>query len=170
MIYAPRAEAFGVFLLFAAENSCIFLDLWYNKQKYVMLAGVTQIQGGIPMAENKTYITQTQENGSVMISEDVIATIVAQAVSDVEGVVSLSSKPGADIAEMIGKKNWGKGMKITIGAEDELYIDSNVIVAYGQSVVSVAKAVQEAVTGALESMTGVTVASVNVNVCGIARQ
>ena len=122
------------------------------------------------MAENKQYITQVQENGTVMISEDVIATIVANAVTEVEGAVGLSVKPGADIVEKIGKKNWGKGMKITIGENDELYIDCNVIVGYGQSVVTVAKAVQDAVTAALESMTGVEVNSVNVNVCGIAQQ
>lgn len=122
------------------------------------------------MAENKQYITQIQENGSVMISEDVISTIVAQAVADVEGIVSLVSKPGADIADMISKKNWGKGLKVTIGENDELYVDCNVSVAYGQSVVAVAKNVQESVTSALESMTGVTVASVNVNVCGIVRK
>ena len=122
------------------------------------------------MAENKQYITQNQENGSIMISEDVISAIVSHAVNEVEGVVGLSTKPGADIAEIIGKKNWGKGMKIDIGESDELYIDCNVIVNYGNSVVAVAKSVQEAVTSALESMTGVKVASVNVNVCGIARQ
>ena len=119
---------------------------------------------------DKTYITQIQENGTVMISEHVIATIVDHAINEVEGVVGLSTKPGADLAEMIGKKNWGRGLKITIGENDELYIDCNVVVAYGQSVVSVANAVQTAVTNALESMTGVNVASVNVNVCGIAQQ
>ena len=122
------------------------------------------------MAESKQYITQAQENGSVMISEDVIATIVAHAVSEVEGVVGLNVKPGADIADLIGKKNWGKGMKIFIGENDEISIDCNVTVCYGQSVVAVAKAVQDAVTGALESMAGVTISAVNVNVCGIVRQ
>lgn len=122
------------------------------------------------MAENKQYITQNQENGSVMISEDVIATIVANAVNEVEGIVGLSVKPGADIADMIGKKNWGKGMKITIGQDNELCIDCNVNVGYGQSVVNVAKAVQDAVTAALESTAGIKVSAVNVNVCGIIRQ
>ena len=88
------------------------------------------------MAESKQYITQVQENGSVMISEDVVATIVSLAVKEVEGVVGLSTKPGADIAEIIGKKNWGKGMKITIGDDDVLFVDCNIIVAYGQSVVA----------------------------------
>ena len=122
------------------------------------------------MAENKNYVTQTRENGSVLISEDVITTIVAHAVEEVEGVVGLNAKPAADIIEMIGKKGWGKGLKITIGEEDALTIDCNVNVAYGQSVVSVANAVQEAVSNALESMAGVKIAAVNVNVCGIDRQ
>ena len=122
------------------------------------------------MADNKTYITQEQENGTVMISEDVIAAIADHTINEVEGVIGLSTKPGADIAEMIGKKNWGKGLKITINENDALYIECNIVVAYGQSVVAVAKAVQEAVTAALESTTGVKVASVNVNVCGIAQQ
>ncbi len=122
------------------------------------------------MAETKQYITQKQDNGSVLISEDVIATIVANAVNEVEGTVGLSVKPGADIADMIGKKNWGKGMKITIEQDDTLYIDCNINVGYGQSVMVVAKAVQEAITAALESTAGVKVSAVNVNVCGIIRQ
>lgn len=122
------------------------------------------------MAENKQYITHMQDKGSVMISEDVVASIVAQSVKEVEGVAGLSVKPGADIADMIGKKNWGKGMKIVIGEDNELTIDCNVIMKYGQSVIDVAKNIQQTVTGAVESMTGVKVTLVNVNVCGIARQ
>ncbi len=122
------------------------------------------------MAETKQYITQVQENGNILISEDVIASIVENAVNEVEGIVGLAVKPGADIADMIGKKSWGKGMKITIGDNDELHIDCNVNIGYGQSVVNVANAVQQAVTNALESTANVKVASVNVNVCGIIRQ
>ena len=122
------------------------------------------------MADNRQYITQIQDNGTVMISEDVIATIVAHAVADVEGVVGLSVKPVAELADMIGKKNWGKGLKITVGADNALTIDCDVLVAYGQSVVTVAEAVQSAVAAAVESMTGVQSILVNVNVCGIAKQ
>ena len=122
------------------------------------------------MAENKQYVTQIQENGSVLISEDVITTIVIHAIEEVEGVVGLNVKPGADIIEMIGKKSWGKGLKITIAEDDTLTVDCNITVAYGQSVVSVAAAVQAAVTNALESMAGIKIAAVNVNVCGIVRQ
>ena len=121
------------------------------------------------MAENK-YITQAQENGNVKISEDVIYTIADHALVEVEGFVALSTKPGADIADLIGKKSWGKGMKISIAEDDSIAVDCNVIIAYGQSVVSVANAIQEAITSALESMTGVRVSGVNVNICGIAQK
>ena len=121
------------------------------------------------MAEYKQYITQTQENGTVMISEEVIATIVEHAACEVEGVSGLAMKPGADIADLIGK-NWGKGMKIFIGEDNGLTIDCNVIIAYGHSVIDVAKNAQQAITGAVESMTGVKVEGVNINICGIARQ
>ena len=122
------------------------------------------------MAESKQYITQVQENGSVQISEDVISTIVAHAVNEVEGVVGLEVKPGADIAELIGKKNWGKGVKVTIYADDSVNIECNVNVVYGCSVVNVANAAQDAIRNAVESMTGVAINAVTVNVCGITRQ
>ena len=122
------------------------------------------------MADNKQLITKVQENGAVMISEDVIATIVSQAVSEVEGVVGMSTKPGADIVELLGKKNWGKGIRATINEDETISVDCNVVLAYGQSVVTVASAVQISVTSAIESMTGVKVSAVNVNVCGIVRQ
>lgn len=122
------------------------------------------------MADNKQYIDLMQENGSVMISVDVISTIVCRAVTEVEGVVGFSSKPGVDIVDVISKKNAFKGVHIDIGEANELTIECNVVLSYGQSVVGVATAIQEAVSAAVESMTGVKVAEVNVSVCGIARQ
>ena len=111
------------------------------------------------MADHKEYINQTLENGNVMISEDVIETIVAHAVGEVEGVAGLSNA-----------KSRGKSMKITISQDDELSIECNIIVIYGQSVFDAAKAVQAAVTGAVKAMTGIEVKSINVNVTGIIRQ
>ena len=121
------------------------------------------------MAENKQYITQAQENGTIMISEDVIVSIVNLAVAEVEGVAGLSTKPGADIVDMIGKKNWGKGLKVVINDDETICVDCNINIYYGQSVVDVAKAAQEAIISALESMTGIKTSAVNVNVCGIVK-
>ena len=122
------------------------------------------------MAESKQYITQLQDNGSVQISEDVIAAIVSHAACEVEGVVGINAKPGADIAELIGKKNWGRGLKVTIQEDNTVTIDCNLSVNYGQNVVDVAKSAQAAITNALESMSGIQIAAVNVNICSIVRQ
>lgn len=115
------------------------------------------------MAEYKQYITQTQENGSVMISEDVIETIVEHTLTEVEGVVKGGN-------EVVGKKSWGKGIRIAIAEDNTLNLGCNIVVSYGESVIKVAQAVQEAITNAVESVTGVTVADVDVNICGIQRK
>ena len=122
------------------------------------------------MAEYKQYITQIQENGNVMISENVVATIVANALSEVEGIGSLGVKPGVSIADFATKKNWGKGLKILIAEDNSLTIECGVMIYYGYSVVDVAKEVQSAVASAVENITGAKVNSVSVNVCGVVRK
>ena len=111
------------------------------------------------MAENK-YITQTQENGSVLIAEEVLVNIISLAVADVEGA-QLSGKPGI---------NWGKGIKLTIDEQNRVAAKCYINVDFNQSVVAIAANVQENVASALESMAGVEVLSVNVSVVGVSRK
>jgi uncharacterized alkaline shock family protein YloU len=122
------------------------------------------------MAEHKQYITQTQENGSIKISEDVIAALVAQTVREVDGVVSLNLKAGPDTGYVLPKKSWSKAIRIDIQEDDTLSIVCNLMIGYGQSLVNVAQSVQSAVVANVEAVTGLKVKSVNVNVCGIIRQ
>lgn len=119
------------------------------------------------MAEYKQYITQIQENGNVMISEDVVANIVAHAMAEVEGIGSLGSKPGVTLADFATKKTWSKGLKVMISEDNSVAIECTLMVSFGNSVVDVAAAVQQAVASNVESITGVKVTNVNVNVCGI---
>ena len=119
------------------------------------------------MADSKQYITQVQENGNVMISEDVVAHIVAHAMTEVEGIGSLGTKPGVTINDFATKKTWSKGLKVMIGEDNTVAIDCTLMVKFGYSVVDVAAAVQQSVISNVESMTGVKVTDINVNVCGI---
>jgi len=121
------------------------------------------------MADNKQYASQNQENGSILISEDVFSKIVERAVADVEGVAGISSVPGSDITELISK-GWGKGMRIQIAEDNSVSIGCNINICYGYSVVDIAAGVQASVISAVESMTGAKVTFVNVNVCGIVRK
>ena len=122
------------------------------------------------MADNKQYITRVQKDGAIMISEDVIGTIVAQAITEVDGVVGLNNKLTPEIAGFIGVGNWAKGVRIKLEGENEVSIDCNIIVSYGSCIVNVAKAAQEAIASAVEALSGVKTSAVNVNVCGIVRQ
>ena len=120
------------------------------------------------MADNKEYYVQEANDGAIQISEDVVASIAAMAVLEVEGVCGLSSNLGADLAEMLGKKSLGKGIRITSAENDALVIDCNIVVQFGQAIFDLAKSVQDAVKSSVESVTGLRVAEVNVTVCGIA--
>ena len=118
------------------------------------------------MSESKDYLVHDVEKGTVNISEEVVAAIAAVAVSEVEGVFGLSSSFTSDLKELLGKKNLSKGVKLTI-EEDVVAVECFVVVAYGYEIPAVASAIQDNVKSAVESMTGLTVKSVDVDVCGI---
>lgn len=120
------------------------------------------------MAENKEYYTQEMENGSIQISEDVVASVTGMAVLEVEGVRGLSSSIGTDIAEMLGMKTLSKGVRLSTTETGALRIDCDVVSKFGQNIFELAKNVQENVKSSVESVTGLRVAEVNVTVCGIA--
>ena len=121
------------------------------------------------MADFKGYLVQTEENGSVMISEEVIASIAAVALREVEGVFGLSTGPSLDIGGILGKSNFRKGIVVEF-VEDGFEISCNLVVKMGSAVMTVAKSVQEAIASALESVAAIKAAAINVNVCGIIRQ
>lgn len=110
------------------------------------------------MPEN--YINISCEKGSVHISEEVIAVITAAAISEVEGVAGIA---GAN--EFVGKKNVSRGVKVYFG-EDEITIDTHIMVRYGSGIAGVAGKVQDSVISAVESMTGIK-PTVNVHVTGV---
>lgn len=122
------------------------------------------------MAENKQYVTRVQKDGAIMISEDVIGTIVAHTLKEVDGVIGLNNKLNPEIADFIGAGNWAKGVRIKLQDDNEIAIDCNIIVAYGSCIVNVAKAAQEAIASAVEAFSAVKVSAVNVNVCGVLRK
>lgn len=119
------------------------------------------------MADRKDYLVQSLDNGSIMISEEVIASIAALAVRDVEGVYGLSANSTLDIKNIIGKKNLRKGIRVMI-SEEGVEIACNLVVTYGENVMTVAKAVQEAIATEVTSMTGVEPKRININVSGVA--
>ena len=104
--------------------------------------------------------------GSVRIADEVIASIAGIAAMDTVGVVGMSSGLIGGMAELIGKKNPAKGVKVQVGAR-EVAVDAYIIVEYGLRIPDVALQVQEKIKEAIETATGMTVVEVNVHVQGV---
>ncbi len=112
------------------------------------------------------YLT-TEALGNIQISDDVITAIVSMAASEVEGVVSIGSKPSAvDIKDIIGKKGFGKSVRVDISGS-MITIDADITIQYGKPISVIADKVQHAVRDAVSDATGLSVGKVNVHICGI---
>lgn len=107
-------------------------------------------------------------DGTVSFATDVVATIAGLAATEVEGVASMSS-PASGLADMFSRKttrNFTKGVRIDLDG-NQVTVDITIVVEYGSPVPDVARGIQENVKKAIETMTGLTVHSVDVHVSGI---
>ena len=119
------------------------------------------------MGDNKAYIMNSDEKGSINISEDVVAVIAAVAAAEVEGVYGPFLSHNKDIPNVLGRKGLARGVKLHIDGDD-ISIDINIIAEIGYSVSDIGAKVQKAVMSAVQDAAGAKVNSVNVNICGIA--
>ncbi|QJW47790.1 Asp23/Gls24 family envelope stress response protein [bacterium BFN5] len=104
--------------------------------------------------------------GSIRIADEVVGIIAGLAATEIAGVAGMSGGLVGGIAEMLGKKNLSKGVKVEVG-EREAAVDLFIIVEYGVRIPDVALTVQENVKRAIESMTGLEVVEVNIHVQGV---
>ncbi len=118
------------------------------------------------MSETREYISYPDEMGTINIADEVLAVVAASAAMEVEGVSSLAANLSTDIAELMGKKVYSKGVRLAV-ANGEVTVDISVLIQYGYAIPDVAKKVQEAVMTAVSSTSGMTVSRVNIQVAGI---
>jgi len=105
--------------------------------------------------------------GSIRIADEVVKVIAGLAAIEIKGVAGMSGGLVGGIAEMLGRKNLAKGIKVEVG-EKEAAVDLYVIMEYGIRIPDIAAQIQESVKNAVERMTGLVVVEVNVNVQGVA--
>ncbi len=116
--------------------------------------------------EEKNINTNIDNDGNVCISNEVVATIASITAKGVEGVAGMFGSLTGGFAELLGKKNPSKGVKVTITDKD-VKIDMFVVVEYGVKIPDVAWEIQEKTKNEVEAMTGLNVVEVNVNVEGV---
>ena len=116
--------------------------------------------------EEKELLKSDSGLGSVKIADEVVSIIAGLAATEIDGIAGMSGGLVGGIAEVLGRKNFSKGVKVEVG-EKEAAIDLYIIVKYGVRIPDVALAAQENVKQAIETMTGLSVVEVNVHVQGV---
>ena len=119
------------------------------------------------MADHKEYWSTESDQGSIRISEDVVASIAALAASETDGVSGLYSSVTRDIVSFLSKKNLSKGVRVELGEEDTVKVEISFLALFGHNICEVAKQVQDNVKSQIESMTGLHVVEINVHVGGV---
>lgn len=119
------------------------------------------------MADHKEYWTTEGDQGSIKISEDVVASIAVLAASETEGVSGLYSSFTNEIASFLGKKSLTKGVKVILGEDATVELEVSYLAKFGYNICDVAKNVQESIRSSIEAMTGLTASSINIHVGGV---
>ncbi|CAM2822684.1 MULTISPECIES: Asp23/Gls24 family envelope stress response protein [Dellaglioa] len=106
--------------------------------------------------------------GTIDIDNEVIATVVGGAATEIFGIVGMASKNQIrdNVNEILRRDNYSRG--VVVRQEDNgVAIDVYIIVGYGTKISEVCRNVQEKVKYNLETMLGVSANSVNVLVQGV---
>ena len=117
--------------------------------------------------EKNTYTIKTDENlGEIKIADEVVAIIAALAATEVEGVASMAGNITNELIGKLGMKNLSKGVKVDV-LEGIVTVSLALNLKYDSSIVEASARVQEKVKNAIENMTGLEVADVNIKVAGV---
>lgn len=108
--------------------------------------------------------------GKIEVAPRAIATIAAEAVGSVPGVVGMAPRNLREgVAQVLRRQDAHKGVDVQVRG-DAIVIDLYVIVAYGTRIAEVARNVRETVHYAAERALGMPVAEVNVRIQGLQMQ
>ena len=118
------------------------------------------------MSETSNVSMISYEGGNVMFSPDVVATIAGIATLKVNGVAGMSGGITDGIVQILGIKNFKKGVKAEINGND-VTVSMSIVMRYDANMQNVCMKIQSDVKEAIETMTGLGVAGVNVIVQGV---
>ena len=117
--------------------------------------------------EKKTYTIKSDENlGEVKIADEVVAIIAGLAAMEVEGVSSMAGNATRELIAKLGMKSLSKGVKVDV-LDGIVTVTLALNMSYGYSIKDITAQVQEKVKAAIENMTGLEVADVNIRVAGV---
>ncbi|MEA4911616.1 MAG: Asp23/Gls24 family envelope stress response protein [Oscillospiraceae bacterium] len=106
-------------------------------------------------------------DGTLRISQEVIASIAKYATLEIEGVGSVSTA-NTGVKGLITKTNYLKPIKIEL-VDDVVNVELNIVVKQGYRIPDLSAQIQQNVKNAIQSMTGLAVAKIDVIVAGLAK-
>ncbi len=118
------------------------------------------------MAEMKSFQIKSDDLGDVRVSEEVVAIIAGLAATEVEGVSSMAGNITNEIVSKLGMKNLSKGIFVEV-LDGEIKVDVAINIDYGYEIPDISTKVQDRVKTAIENMTGLNVAIVNIRVASV---
>ena len=119
------------------------------------------------MAEDRKGIKLKADTmGEVQVADEVVTIIAGLAATEVDGVTSMGGNITKDLVSRLGIKNLSKGIRVSV-EEDKVSVYLTLNIAYGYAIPEVSQKVQERVKGAIENMTGLQVAGVNVRIAEV---
>lgn len=117
--------------------------------------------------EKITYDIQNDAGlGDVKIADEVVAIIAGLAATEVEGVASMAGNITNELISKLGMKKLSRGVKVDV-LEGVVTVSLALNLKYNYSIVDVTARVQEKVKSAIENMTGLEVADINIRVAGV---
>lgn len=119
------------------------------------------------MAENRKIIQiKSDQLGEVKIADEVVAIVAGLAATEVDGVSSMAGNITNEIVSKLGMRNLSKGIQVE-ATDDEIKVSVAINIAYGYNIPDVSTKVQDKVASAIENMTGLHVAEVNVRIASV---
>ena len=117
--------------------------------------------------ERNAYTIKDNANlGEVKIADEVVAIIAGLAAMEVEGVASMAGNATKELIGKLGVKSLSKGVKVDV-LEGIVTVSLALNLKYGYSIKQITAKVQEKVKAAIENMTGLEVADVNIRIAGV---
>ena len=117
--------------------------------------------------ERNAYTIKDNANlGEVKIADEVVAIIAGLAANEVEGVASMAGNATKELIGKLGVKSLSKGVKVDV-LEGVVTVSLALNLKYGYSIKQITAKVQEKVKAAIENMTGLEVADVNIRIAGV---
>lgn len=106
------------------------------------------------------------KSSCVKIADDVVAMIAGIAATEVDGVSAMAGNVTNELISRVGRKSRRKGVKVEV-VDKKVYVELGVMMKYGYNIPATCQKVQTKVKSAIENMTGLEVANINIRIAAV---